>query len=127
MSLKHREAVYSFSLSSSGIHKCFAEATLACTTIAVNLPSFNQHSDSVQRESDSWHTPSLILTSTTLKWERITISNAKRNLLGVYHKIKDLRLRGENIVFGYRGSNCIWMNSVTNSTVGTLAIRFAAG
>jgi hypothetical protein len=40
-------------------------------------------------------------TATTLKWVHIAISNAKRNLLGVYHKIKDLRLRGENIVFGY--------------------------
>jgi hypothetical protein len=38
---------------------------------------------------------------TALKWVRIAISNAKRNLLGVYHKIKDLRLRGDNIVFGY--------------------------
>jgi hypothetical protein len=36
-----------------------------------------------------------------LKWVHIAISNAKRNLLGVYHKIKDLRLGGENIVFGY--------------------------
>jgi hypothetical protein len=39
--------------------------------------------------------------TTTLKRVRITISNAKKNLLGVYHKIKDLRLRGENVVFGY--------------------------
>ena len=27
-------------------------------------------------------------TATTLKWVHIAISNAKRNLLGVYHKIK---------------------------------------
>lgn len=28
------------------------------------------------------------LTKTTLKWVHITISNAKRNLLGLYHMIK---------------------------------------
>jgi hypothetical protein len=27
-------------------------------------------------------------TNTTLKWVHIAISNAKRNLLGVYHKVK---------------------------------------
>jgi hypothetical protein len=33
----------------------------AYTAIAVDLlPSFNQHSDPVQRKSDSWHTLSLI-------------------------------------------------------------------
>jgi len=41
-------------------------------------------------------------TKTTLKWVHITISNAKRNLLGVYHMIKMDYLQNYLNEFCYR-------------------------
>lgn len=42
------------------------------------------------------------LTETTLKWVHITISNAKRNLLGVYHMIKGKYLQAYLDEFCYK-------------------------
>jgi hypothetical protein len=42
------------------------------------------------------------LTKTTLKWVHIAISNAKRNLLGVYHMIKGKYLQAYSDEFCYK-------------------------
>jgi len=42
------------------------------------------------------------LTKTTLKWVHIAISNAKRNLLGVYHMIKGKYLQAYLNEFCYK-------------------------
>ncbi|MDG1915020.1 MAG: transposase, partial [Crocinitomix sp.] len=41
-------------------------------------------------------------TKTTLKWVHIAISNAKRNFLGVYHKIKGKYLQNYLNEFCYK-------------------------
>jgi predicted HAD superfamily phosphohydrolase len=61
-------------------------------------------------------------TVTTLKWVHIAISNAKRNFLGVYHKIKGKYLQNYLDEFIYRLNRRSFKSIFTRLVVASLLI-----
>lgn len=79
------------------IVNCVKDGTILFTDKSTSYNDLSEYVEVHISEKSSAET-----TSTTLKWVHIAISNAKRNFLGVYHKIKGKYLQNYLDEFCYK-------------------------
>lgn len=79
------------------LKKCIDKDCIVFSDMASTYNGIENYVDEHVMEKSSAKT-----TATTLKWVHIAISNAKRNFLGIYHKIKGMYLQNYLDEFAYR-------------------------